>query len=405
MVPSSFAVPNSKVSGFGDLALCGLVDPRAQAAVAAIVFVFSVDALKGALIMLLEDCVSGAVAGLQFLSSWSVMETNDVRCSWAAGSGEFVGIMASLGCCSCCVPVELFMSVAALGCDYCKTICFEAAAAAAAFVLGLAHTFLAEPAASALVGFFKIFRSHAAAARAAAVDALHSVEQFLGCVFETFWWMLAFVWYDVGSHMRISGKEDWTFPGLWKDQKDSMVQGKAEGSPIPQASIPEAVAVNYESMCFDGHVQIKGKDRHDIDGSLSLGLGGRRQDGWTSPSVSPSSLRSSAGLDSLSPSFPLALASSKRFLSRRWMGTLWYTGYMSTLWWVTCLIARWMCGSRTLGSWFNLGTPLVTLVLGMTTHYAVMDDSEEERSVIVHNRLTFRVSGRVKRVCQNGCGL
>ena len=323
MVPSSFAVPNSKVSGFGDLepfaamsvslpatlaafagaalslapsswlsvslvhkggrvasllvALCGLVDPRAQAAVAAIVFVFSVDALKGALIMF-EDCVSGAVAGSQFFSSWSVVETNDDRCSWAAGSGEFVGIMALLGCCSCFVPVELFMSVAALGCDYCKIVCFEAAAAVAAFVLGLAHTFQAEPAASAHVGFFKIFRSHAAAARAAAVDALHSVEQFLGCVFETFWWMLAFVWYDVGSHMlwillRISGKEDWTFPGLWKDQKDSMVEEKAEGSPIPQASIPEAVVVNHDSMCFDGHVQFKGKDRHDIDGSLSLGLG------------------------------------------------------------------------------------------------------------------------------------
>ena len=337
MVPSSFAVPNSKVSGFGDLepfaamsvslpatlaafagaapslapsswlsvsfvhkggraasllvALCGLVDPRAQAAAAAIVFVFSVDALKGALIMLLEDRVSGAVAGLQFLSSWSVVETNDERCSWAAGSGEFVGIMALLGCCSCAVlnnlgdlalknfvPVELFMSVAALGCDYCKIVCFEAAAAAAAFVLGLAHTFQAEPAACAQVGFYKIFQSHAAAARAAAVDALHSVEQFLGCVFETFWWMLAFVWYDVGSHMlwillRISGKEDWTFPGLWKDQKDSMVEEKAEGSPIPQASIPEAVVVNDDSMCFDGHVQFKGKDRHDIDGSLSLGLG------------------------------------------------------------------------------------------------------------------------------------
>ena len=126
MVPSSFVVPNSKVSGFGDLepfaamsvslpatlavfagaapslapsswlsvsfvhkggrvasllvALCGLVDPGAQAAAAATLVVFSVDALKGALIMLLEDCVSGAVAGsAQFLSSWSVVETYDER--------------------------------------------------------------------------------------------------------------------------------------------------------------------------------------------------------------------------------------------------------------------------------------------------------------------------------------
>ena len=182
------------------VALCGLVDPRAQAAAAAIVLIYSVGALKGALIMF-EGCGSGAVAGSQFFSTWSVVETNDDRCSCAAGSGEFVGIMALLGCCSCFVPVELFMSVAALGCDYCKIVCFEAAAAVAAFVLGLAHTYQAEPAARAHVGFFKILRSHAAAAKAAAVDALHSVEQFLGCVFETFWWMLAFVWYDVGSLM------------------------------------------------------------------------------------------------------------------------------------------------------------------------------------------------------------
>ena len=46
------------------------------------------------------------------------------------------------------------------------------------------------------------------------------------------------------------------------------------------------------------------------------------------------------------------------------MGTQWYTGSMSTLLWVTCWIARRMCGSRTTGSWFHLGTPLVTLVIG-----------------------------------------
>ena len=87
------------------------------------------------------------------------------------------------------------------------------------------------------------------------------------------------------------------------------------------------------------------------------------------------------------------------------MGTQWYTGYMSTLLWVTCWIARRMCGSRTSGSWFNLGTPLVTLVLGHMTHYAAMDGSEEERRVIVRNRLTFQVSGRVRRAGKNGCGL
>ena len=87
------------------------------------------------------------------------------------------------------------------------------------------------------------------------------------------------------------------------------------------------------------------------------------------------------------------------------MGTQWYTGSMSSLLWVTCGIARRVCGSRTTGSWFNLGTPLVTLLLGIMTHYSVVDGSEEERSVIVHNRLTFQVSGRVRRLGKNGCGL
>ena len=39
------------------------------------------------------------------------------------------------------------------------------------------------------------------------------------------------------------------------------------------------------------------------------------------------------------------------------------------------------------------------------THYALVDGSEEERSVIVHHRLTFLVSGRVRRVDKNGFGL
>ena len=122
MVPSSFAVPNSKASEFGDLepfaamsvsmpatlaasagaaasvapssrlfsvslalvggrlasllgAPCGLVDPGAQAAAAATVAVFSVDAFGGTLIMLPEGCVTGAVAGSsRSLSSWSVVD-------------------------------------------------------------------------------------------------------------------------------------------------------------------------------------------------------------------------------------------------------------------------------------------------------------------------------------------
>ena len=110
MVPTSFSVPNSKASGFGDLepfaamsvsmlatlaasagaatslapssrlfsvslallggrvaslleAPCGLVDPGAQAAAAATVAVFSVDA-SGKLLMPFEGCDAGAVAGI-----------------------------------------------------------------------------------------------------------------------------------------------------------------------------------------------------------------------------------------------------------------------------------------------------------------------------------------------------
>ena len=57
-----------------------------------------------------------------------------------------------------------------------------------------------------------------------------------------------------------------------------MVEEKVEDTPTPQASIREAVIANDGSMCFDGHVEFKGKDMHDTDGSLSLGF----------PSVSPS---------------------------------------------------------------------------------------------------------------------
>ena len=46
------------------------------------------------------------------------------------------------------------------------------------------------------------------------------------------------------------------------------------------------------------------------------------------------------------------------------MGKLWYTGYMSTLLWVTCWIARRMCGSRTTGSWFNLGDTIGHIGIG-----------------------------------------
>ena len=54
---------------------CGLVDPGAQAAAAATVAVFFVDAFGSTLNLLPEGCVTGAVAGSsRSLSSWSVVD-------------------------------------------------------------------------------------------------------------------------------------------------------------------------------------------------------------------------------------------------------------------------------------------------------------------------------------------
>ena len=67
------------------------------------------------------------------------------------------------------------------------------------------------------------------------------------------------------------------------------------------------------------------------------------------------------------------------------MGTQWYTGVhertvVGDL--LDCTEDVW---SRTTGSWFNLGTPLSHIGIGdIMTHYAVVDGSEVEHSVIVH---------------------
>ena len=122
MVPSSFAVPNSKAFGFGDLepfaamsvsmlvtlaasagaatslapssrlfsvslvlvggrvalllgARCGLVDPVPKQQLPRLWLSSLLDASKSTLIMLPEGCVTGAVAGSsRSLSSWSVVD-------------------------------------------------------------------------------------------------------------------------------------------------------------------------------------------------------------------------------------------------------------------------------------------------------------------------------------------
>ena len=160
MVPSSFAVPNSKVSGFGDLepfaamsvsmpatlaafagaatslapssrlfsvslalvggrvaslleAPCGLVDPGTQAAAAATVAVFSVDPFKGTLIMLPEGCVPGAfAASSRSLSSWSVV---DAGATAAAAKHEAASVLKQLnGTAAASCPVAGSLSVKVL---------------------------------------------------------------------------------------------------------------------------------------------------------------------------------------------------------------------------------------------------------------------------------------------------
>ena len=83
-----------------------------------------------------------------------------------------------------------------------------------------------------------------------------------------------------------------------------------------QASTQEAICetepdCHQDCADLEGECVLeKGKDGHDTDGSLSLGKG-KASGRVDVPSVSTrfSALRSSAGLNSLSPSLPLALAS------------------------------------------------------------------------------------------------
>ena len=152
-------------------------------------------------------------------------------------------------------------------------------------------------------------------------------------------------------------------------------------------------------MILSFWISFKGKDGHDTDGSLSLGKG--KASGRVDVPVGVNAVLNAEMICRSGQSVALVTPGScvaKTIFVKGWMGTQWYTGSTGTLLWVTCWIARRMCGLRTTGSWFILETPLVTLILGIMTHYAAVDGS-----VIVHNRLTFQVS--VRRVGKNGCGL
>ena len=154
-------------------------------------------------------------------------------------------------------------------------------------------------------------------------------------------------------------------------------------------------------------VLFKGKDRHDTDGSLSLGLveASGRVDVAVSVGVLLSSEKVCRSAVSLSPSLPLALASRKRFFCQGWMGARQYTGSRGTLWWESCWIARWMYVSLTVGRRWILRIPWLVLVSRTLTIFAAVDDSEVVHNGIGNHQLTSLVSGRAWRVDKKEFGL
>ena len=225
---------------------------------------------------------------------------------------------------------SLFTGPAAFAQAYLATMkIWHAAAAPAAAVKGFFHhDLLAEPAAASEYEVEDLIQP-AVAASAAAKGNDGCLSDHANHVFEM---VLRLIWSLVGAS-GVCEIDDSGFgavlssvlravPGkdmplsLGKGKKQSFINGlsEAEELKILQASILEARSV--APVEFD---MIKGKDRHDFDGSLSLGKG--EASGRVDVPVgvtklidqalrSPQSVvRRSAGLDSLSPSLPLALAS------------------------------------------------------------------------------------------------
>ena len=153
--------------------------------------------------------------------------------------------------------VDLFSSAAAFGGLFNQVTVLAAAAAAAATVGVHALSSLDESAAGATADKFFVCMVQAAAAWVAAIIAVRPVCEPS---------LLVFSFSGIGSW--ISLRVCSSFPGLWKEQRNISLQSKDEESSNLQALIQEAWCAE------DGQLDtLKGKDRHDTDGSLSLGLG------------------------------------------------------------------------------------------------------------------------------------
>ena len=278
-----------------------------------------------------------------------------------------------------------------------------AAAAPAAAVKGFFHhDLLAEPAAASEYEVVDLIQP---AASAAAKDHDGCLSDFARHVFE---WVLRFFWslvcvsglgtiIDSGYSALLSSflhdvlAKDMLLPhGQGKNQSfKKEILERVQERIILQALTPKAL---IQADCLEDGADsegecdsFKGKDRHDTDGSLSLGK--EKASGRVDVPVGVNAFLNAATICRSQQSVALVTPGScvaKTIFVKDVDG---YTGYMSTLLWVTCWIARRMCGSCTTGSWVNLGTP------------------EVEHSVIDRNQLTFLVSGRVRRVGKNECGL
>ena len=186
---------------------------------------------------------------------------------------------------------EFLFSSAAAFCELFHQVIALAAGATAAATVGMhALSFLDTSAAGANDDENCDFTLHAAGATAAATVGMHALffldESAAGATKEKFLvsvvqaaaaWAAAFVPESLVSEPLFScaGIGFWiflrvssSFLGLWKEQRNIKFYCKDEESSNLQALIQEA------AFAEDGQLDIvKGEDRHDTDGSLSLGLG------------------------------------------------------------------------------------------------------------------------------------
>ena len=277
--------------------------------------------------------------------------------SWIQ-SGGLSRLVATVGCMRAAalfvvrnlLIVDLFSPAAAFGGLFNQVTVLAAAAAAAAIVVVHAPSSLDESAAGANADEILVFIVQAAVAAAAAIVVVHALsslyesaagaknDEFLVCVVQA---AAAWVAATVAVHSLcksslvvffFAGCGSWislwvcsSFPGLWKEQRNISLQGKDEEASNLQALIPGASCV--EGLAFDDLFDtFKGKDRHDTDGSLSLGSG--EASGRVEVPVSVKKLVDQAIRSPQSVVVNQSLRVEKTIFMKGWMGAPRLTGYL-----------------------------------------------------------------------------